>query len=73
MQRLWQQRVMWYEPLDEGILEEWTAILADIGRSSVISIKRAFFKILHHPTHCSYTCSQMPAPKHMVQWPIYLT
>ena len=43
MQRLLQQRVMWYKPLDEGILEEWTAILADIGKSSVISINRAFF------------------------------
>lgn len=42
-QRLWQQRVMWDEPLDQDILKEWTAILADICKSSVISINRAFF------------------------------
>ena len=43
MQRLWQQRVMWDEPLDQDILMEWTAILADICKSSAISFNRAFF------------------------------
>jgi len=43
MQRLWQQHVMWDEPLDTDILEEWTGILADINKSSVISFDRAFF------------------------------
>ena len=27
MQELWQQRDMWYKPLDQDILEEWVAIL----------------------------------------------
>ena len=49
MQRLWQQRVMWDEPLDEGILKEWTAILADICKSSAISINRIFFSNITSP------------------------
>ena len=54
MQRLWQQRVMWDEPLDQDILEEWTGILADILKSNVISINRVFFQTLLQPPHCSY-------------------
>ena len=36
MKQLWQQRVMWDEPFDQDILKEWTAILADICKSSTI-------------------------------------
>ena len=36
MQRLWQQHVMWDEPLDQDILKERTAILGDICNSCTI-------------------------------------
>ena len=44
MQQLWQQSVMLDEPLDQDILKEWPAILADICKSSVILINRTFSK-----------------------------
>ena len=70
MQRLWKQRIMWDEPLDPDILEEWTAILIDINKISFI---RAFFQTFHQTPHCGYMCLQMPAQRHIVRWPIYLT
>ena len=44
MQKLWQLRVEWDEPLDSSIRDEWNAIISDIQRLSELTIDRCYFK-----------------------------
>ena len=43
IQRLWQLRIMWDEPLDKDHLDVWTAVLTDICKAADTSIERRFF------------------------------
>ncbi|XP_065883974.1 uncharacterized protein [Dysidea avara] len=44
MQKLWQLRVEWDEPLDATIRDEWITIISDIQKLSELIIDRCYFK-----------------------------
>ncbi|XP_065890355.1 uncharacterized protein [Dysidea avara] len=50
MQKLWQLRVEWDEPLDANIRDEWNIIISDIQRLSELTIDRCYLKkVFHRP------------------------
>ena len=46
IQWLWQQHVMWDEPLDKDLLSDWMARLAGICKCADISVEQRYFNII---------------------------
>ena len=43
IQHLWQQRLLWNEPLHQDDQDEWLTIINEIGESTSMSIARCYF------------------------------
>lgn len=60
MQKLWQLKTTWDEPLDDGFQAQWRDIATDLKATAQFSVSRRYFNVcLSHPTiHCFADASQ---------------
>ena len=67
LQELWKDKKEWDEPLDSGTIDKFNGLFSEYGQLDQLRFPRA---VSSKADACSFTCSVMPAPKHMELWPI---
>ena len=60
MQKLWQLKVTWDEPLNDDLQAEWKHIATDLKNAKQFSVSRCYFnaRITHPSIHCFADASQ---------------
>ena len=60
IQKLWQSKVTWDEPLSDDLQIEWKKIAADLNEAKQFTVSRWYFDThVTHPTlHCFANASQ---------------
>ena len=61
MQKLWQLKITWDEPLDDGLQAQWRDIATDLKSTTRFTVSRHYFDVrMAHPTiHCFADASQL--------------
>ena len=60
MQKLWQMKITWDEPLENDVHAEWRDIATDLKNTTRFTVSRCYFNVcMSHPTvHCFADASQ---------------